>query len=119
MLRFSGIFSAVLFLVQLSFAQEPVPGHLANPGFEHEAIKSVFFFTGNWRNGVQFYEYNPSDNRGLYTLHPGDPRHLGWSESQSNRDFALQSMLNAGMRTKVQPCVVRALPQLLLNWGEG
>ncbi len=97
MLRFSGILSTVLFSLQLSFAQEPVPGHLANPGFENEAIKSVFFFTGNWRNGVQFYEYNPSDNRGLYTLHPSDARHLGWSESQPNRDFALESMLDAGV----------------------
>jgi len=86
----------VLFAFQLGHAQETVPGNLANPGFENQSIKSVFFFAGNWRNGVQFYDYNPSDNRGLYTLHPSDARHLGWSENQSNRDFALQTMIDAG-----------------------
>ena len=27
----------------------PIPGTLANPGFEGQAIKSVFFFAGQWR----------------------------------------------------------------------
>ncbi len=81
MRRFLG-FLCFAILYQLAFAADPEPGYLANPGFENEAIKSVFFFTGNWRNGVQFYDYMPSDNRGLYTLHPTDARHLGWSENQ-------------------------------------
>lgn len=97
MRRFLGILSAALFFSQFTFAQDPVPGYLANPGYENEAINSVFFFSGNWRNGVQFYDYNPSDNRGLYTLHPGDARHLGWSENQSNRDFTVQTMIDAGV----------------------
>ena len=90
------IVSICFLLFQHALAQNPIPGYLANPGFQNEAIKSVFFFSGNWRNGVQFYDHNPTDNRGLYTLHPADARHLGWSENQSNRDFAVQSMIHAG-----------------------
>jgi len=96
MQRFLG-FLCFAILFQFAFAADPEPGSLANPGFENDAIKSVFFFSGNWRNGIQFYDYNPSDNRGLYTLHPSDARHLGWSENQSNRDFTVQSMVDAGV----------------------
>jgi hypothetical protein len=32
----------------------------------------------------------------LYTIHPSDARHLGWSENQANRDFAVQTMIDAG-----------------------
>ena len=62
------LLSASLLLSQLTYAQDPVPGYLANPGFENQAIKSVFFFSGNWRNGVQFYDFNPSDNRELQKM---------------------------------------------------
>jgi hypothetical protein len=72
-------------------------GRLANPGFENHYIKSTFFFAGNWRNGTQFYEFNPSDNTGLYTIHPSDFRHLGWSETLSYRNFAVNTMINAGV----------------------
>jgi hypothetical protein len=72
-------------------------GRLANPGFENQYIKSMFFFAGNWRNGVQFYEYNPSDNTGLYTEHPSDSRHLGWSEDIAFRNFAVNKMIEAGV----------------------
>lgn len=97
MCRVISILSITLFLFQVAFTQNPVQGYLANSGFENEPIKSVFFFTGNWRNGVQFYDFNPSDNRGLFTLHPSDARHLGWSENQANRDFAVQTMIDAGV----------------------
>lgn len=97
MYRFTGLFCLAFLLFQFALAQNQVPGYLANPGFENQPIKSVFFFTGNWRNGVQFYDYNPSDNRGLYTIHPSDARHLGWSENQSNRDYAVQTMIDAGV----------------------
>lgn len=95
--KFLASISAALFIFQFTFATDPVPGKLANPGFENRPIKSVFFFTGNWRNGVQFYDYNPTDNRGLFTLHPSDARHLGWSENQANRDFTVQTMIDAGV----------------------
>ncbi|MBN1895899.1 T9SS type A sorting domain-containing protein, partial [bacterium] len=72
-------------------------GRLANPGFEDQPVKSVFFFAGNWRNGVQFYEINPSSNISLFTVHPSDARHLGWSESRANRDFAVEAMIKAGV----------------------
>ncbi len=75
------------------------PGRLANPGFEGLPVKSVYFFAGNWRNGAQFYEADPSDNTGLYTVHPADSRHLGWSERPEYRGFALQTMIDAGVNT--------------------
>ena len=96
MRRILGFTFVSLFLFQFAFAQDPVPGFLANPEYANKPIKSIFFFTGNWRNGVQFYDYNSSDNRGLYTLHPSDARHLGWSENQANREFAVQTMIVAG-----------------------
>jgi len=97
MRKISGVLLVAICFSLPAYAQDPEPGFLANPGFENEAIKSVFFFPGNWRNGVQFYDFNPSDNRGLFTLHPGDARHLGWSESQSNRDFTVEAMIDAGV----------------------
>ncbi len=87
----------VLSISQFSLANEPIWGNLANPGFENTPIKSTFFFTGNWRNGVQFYDYNPSNNTGLFTIHPEDARHLGWSENATNRDFAVNTMIDAGV----------------------
>jgi hypothetical protein len=41
---------------RFNYADDPVWGRLANPGFENEPVKSTVFFTGNWRNGVQFYD---------------------------------------------------------------
>ncbi len=78
-------------------AQNEQWGKLANPGYIDQPIKSAYFFTGNWRNGVQFYDYNPSNNTGLYTVHPADSRHLGWSENVAFRDFAIQAMVDAGV----------------------
>lgn len=77
----------------------PLWGLLANPGFESRAVKSVYFFAGNWKFGDQiFYEsISPSPNDEIYTLHPTDARHLGWSEQQVNRDFALRAMGAAGV----------------------
>jgi hypothetical protein len=72
------------------------PGRLANPGFEGEPVKSVYFFSGNWRNGIRFYEFSPSDNTGLFTVHPSDSRHLGWSEKAEYRDFAVRRMEESG-----------------------
>ena len=59
----------------------------------------MYFFAGNWKFGNQiFYEsICPSPNDELYTLHPTDARHLGWSEQQTNRDFALEAMVTAGV----------------------
>lgn len=91
----------ILFFITLSCGSavksQPIWGRLANPGFENQYIKSTFFFAGNWRNGMQFYEYTPSDNTGLYTMHPSDSRHLGWSENIAYRNFAVQTMIQAGV----------------------
>ena len=72
-------------------------GRLANPGFENQPIKSAFFFTGSARAGAQFYEFNPSPNTDLYTIHPSDARHLRWSESEVDRSFAVDTMIAAGI----------------------
>jgi hypothetical protein len=93
--RFSLFF--VLLICSSKMLSQAVWGCLANPGFESQYIKSTYFFAGNWRNGVQFYEYNPSDNTGLYTLHPSDSRHLGWSENVNYRTFAVNSMIETGV----------------------
>jgi hypothetical protein len=72
-------------------------GRLANQDFKNESVKSAFFFCGNWRNGAQFYEYDPTVNTGLYTVHPSDARHLGWSENAANRNFAVNTMIGVGV----------------------
>lgn len=92
----SGIILSFLFIFSVTPFAQQTWGRLANSGYENETVKSVFFFTGNWRNGVQFYDYNPSDNTGFYTMHPSDARHLGWSESASNREFAIDEMISRG-----------------------
>jgi hypothetical protein len=76
-------------------------GLLASEAFDRQEIKSVFFFAGNWRccEGLpprQFYEYPVTPNEALYTVHPSDPRHLGWSEQPENPTFALDMMIGAG-----------------------
>ncbi|MEN6575090.1 MAG: carbohydrate-binding protein [Phycisphaerales bacterium] len=83
-------------LMPLSAGGDEIWGRLANAGFENEPIKSVFFFTGSSRDGVPFYECNPTPNTGLYTIHPSDARHLKWSESQTNRAFAIDTIIEAG-----------------------
>jgi hypothetical protein len=79
------------------FSPSPLWGFIANPGFEGRSVKSAYFFAGNWKFGKAWYEYPVRANDGFYTLHPSDARHLGWSESQANRDFALGAMLAAGL----------------------
>ena len=77
---------------------------IANPDFEGEKVRGVYFFAGNWRYGnpdIQFYEYEVGANNDLYTVHPTDARHLGWSETQADRDFAVDSMLEVGTNTVV------------------
>jgi len=72
-------------------------GKLANPGFENQPIKSTFFFTGNSRNGIQYYDVFASSNKALYTIHPSDSRHLSWSVNASNREYAIEAMVDAGV----------------------
>ncbi len=79
----------IFLLPQLNYADNPVWGRLANPGFENENTKSTLFFTGNWCNGVQFYDFNPSDNTGLFTIHPSDSRHLGGQKMPQTENLLL------------------------------
>jgi len=91
------LFSIIIFNLIISICFGNTWGHLANTGFENQTIKSTLFFSGNWRNGVQFYDYNPTSNTGLYTIHPSDSRHLGWSENIAFREFAIDAMIDAGI----------------------
>ena len=80
------------------FQPSPLWGFIANSGFEGRSVKSSYFFAGDWRFGnATWYEYPADANDALYTLHPSDARHLGWSENQANRDFALAAMVAAGL----------------------
>jgi hypothetical protein len=72
-------------------------GRLANPGFWNKRIQTTLFFSGQARDGSSKYGCNPVSNLGLYTVHPVDARHLAWSESVANRDFALDQMVEAGL----------------------
>ncbi len=81
------------------------PGTLANPGFEGQPMKSVYFFAGQWRfPGPGFYDgpapgvrLAPASNNCLYTIFPIDgATHLGWSETRQKREQALSMMLATG-----------------------
>ena len=77
-------------------ADDNIWGRLANEGYENQPVKSAYFFAGNWKNGVRFYEFDAVPNTFLYTIHPSDPTYLGWSESEANREFAVNSLILAG-----------------------
>ncbi len=92
----------LLLLCALLLQQAALPqqrGRLANPGFVGQPVKTSLFFAGQARDGVQFYECNPGNNLFLYTDHPADNRHLQWSVSTGNRQFALDEMVAAGLNT--------------------
>jgi hypothetical protein len=72
-------------------------GRLANPGFDGARIKATLFFPGQARDGTSPYGCSIPDQRGFHTVHPLDGRHLVWSASAANRDFALQQMAQAGI----------------------
>jgi hypothetical protein len=81
-------------------------GTLANPGFEGQPMKSVYFFAGQWRfPGPGFYDgpvpgvrLSPAANDCLYTIFPVDgAAHLGWSENREKRAHAVNLMLATGV----------------------
>jgi hypothetical protein len=81
---------------------EPTPGiwgRLANPGFQNQKIMTSLFFSGQARDGNQFYECNAVPNTGLFTVRPMNNRHLRWSENALYRVFALNMMAEAGLNT--------------------
>jgi hypothetical protein len=101
---------AVLLLVTVAgqprtSAAQGAWGTLANRGFAGQPMKSVYFFAGNWRiPGAAFYDgpvpgirITPASNECLYSIHPVDARHLGWSEEPANREYAVNLMLRAGV----------------------
>jgi hypothetical protein len=82
-------------------------GRIANPGFEGHRVRGVYFFAGSWRFAPsgqpvpQFYEYSVSENASRYTIHPTDSRHLDWSVSVENQEFALDTMVESGANTVI------------------
>jgi hypothetical protein len=72
-------------------------GHLANPGFENESIKTTLFFAGQARDGSDPYGCSPDANLQLFTVHPEDGQQLSWSASQENRTLVLDQMADAGL----------------------
>src|SRR5687768_18114851 len=88
-----------------------VPGTLANPGFEGQPMKSMFFFPGQWRGvvGEAFYAgpdpsappLAPATNAFCnYTVVPVDGwMNLGWSDNigGEKREHAVDLMLAAGV----------------------
>ncbi len=109
----SGPFVAVVVLLT-AFGAHAQPAHLpatlANPGFEGQPVKSVFFFAGEWRSPFApnpFYDgpvpgvrLRPAANDCIYTIFPIDGRvHLGWSDNigGEKREHALNLMLAAGV----------------------
>ena len=82
-------------------------GRLANPGFDGQPMKSVYFFAGQWRFfGPSFYDgvipgvpILPASNAPcLYTVFPVmGGLHLGWSETKDKREPVLDLMIDAGV----------------------
>ncbi len=93
-------------VAQAQAAPAHTAGTLANPGFEGQPMKSVYFFAGQWRfPGPGFYDgpipgvrLSPASNDCLYTIFPIDgASHLGWSESPEKRERAVNLMLATGV----------------------
>ena len=72
---------------------------IANPGLEGQHLKTSYFFAGQARgaDARQFYEHRPASNVCLNTVRPLDERHLRWSESAENREFAVAAMKRSGV----------------------
>jgi len=80
-------------------------GRIANREFRHSRVKGAYFFAGDWRslyNPVAYCEPPvPRENDAIYTVHPADGRHLGWSILSANRRFAVSEMIRAGLNTAI------------------
>jgi hypothetical protein len=80
-------------------------GRIANPAFQYQRVKGSYFFAGDWwskYNPIEFYgPPAPGANDGLYTVHPADGRHLGWSVLPENRRYTVAEMVRAGLNTAV------------------
>jgi len=94
----------LLSLASLAACGQPVPGHLANAGFVNRRIKAAYFFSGQALDGSNSYDAQPAPGCNapncpvpVYSLHPVDQRHLQWFESVANQQFALNTMVQAGV----------------------
>ena len=83
---------------------DPSWGLLANPGFDHEAMNGVYFFAGN-TGGQGLYTRVPIDERnlnwGVPTPTPTRPGRAAATRARSDRDFAVDSMVQAGANVAV------------------
>jgi len=84
-------------------------GRLANAGYRNQRVRTTLFFAGQARDGsVSSDGIQAAPNLDKYTVHPANHRHLEWSVRQENRDFALTSMVDAGINVVT-----------VSTWGEG
>ncbi len=82
-------------------------GHLANSNFSNNRIKTVFFFSGQARDGSNRYGCPIPKQLSCYTISPSDLRHLNWSVSQDNRNYVISMMIEAGINVVT-----------MSSWGE-
>jgi hypothetical protein len=90
-------------------------GLIANPILRRQAVRGVYFFAGDWRKAAPATLSGPwyegkglGDNTAMYTIYPSDSRHLGWSETQADRDFAVDEIRRANANTVVMSSWGRA-----------
>jgi hypothetical protein len=97
---------------------QPIRGRLANPGFVNQRIRAAYFFSGQALDGSNPYSASPTPpacnapsccstpdgcnqvncpNRSYTLLHPVDQAHLEWSDNTTNQQFALNTMVQAGI----------------------
>ena len=96
-------------------------GLMASPAVAGQRMRGVYCFAGNreiaplGQSVHPFYAFPVSAHDTRYTIHPRDARHLGWSESRAHRDFALDSMLQAGAtRGVIASCGARGFRPLAM-----
>ena len=103
----SAVLAVLLLTVSIGYGDDALWGRLAVAGHEGERIKTTLFFTGQARDGGQYYRCDADPNLSLYTVHPTDLEHLLWSTGRYFRDVALEAMAKAGINVVA-----------MSSWGE-
>lgn len=85
----------------------PFWGLLANPGFEDQRLKAVYFFAGQAKIGSDPFWADPkydvptARNDQTYTVFPEDLRDLWWSDDVANRIAAVDEIQAVGTNVVV------------------
>jgi hypothetical protein len=95
----------------------PVPGRLANPGFENQPMRATVFYAGQARDASSRYgDCTPTSNLGLYTVHPANGADLKWSAEPASRTEVLDQMMGAGINVVVMSSWGPPKPGCGLPW---